>query len=310
MTRRKPLPEQFRGRGFRVGDARAVGVPSRRLDANDLDAPVRGARVPAGGRSVEALAAVLGDGQAFTGPTAAQIWGMPLPRRWQRDSRMWVSTLSRDRAMRRPGVVGSRRSSGAALIRGGLPVLDPARTWASLGALLAVHDLVAVADRIVTERRGHPALASLDELVDVARRQRRGSRALRQALCEVRPGAWSRPESLLRLAVLRCGLPEPRLNEAVDVGSGRTAAPDLSWPAQKVCAEYDGAWHDDPAQRAADLERHELLADAGWLITHIRARDLFPHAMPAVARILRRLTERGYRHPAPIESALLPSWNS
>ncbi len=235
---------------------------------------------------------------------------MPLPRRLEDDRRIWVSTLSSDRAMRRPGVVASRRSSGSVVRRSGYPVLDPVRTWASLAGMLDLHDLVAAGDHIVAARPGTPALMTAVELaaqLDIIG-MRRGLKAARQAIGEIHEGARSRPESLLRIALLRCGFPMPRLNEPTPVGPGRFAFPDFAWPEFMVCAEYDGTWHDDPEQRFADLERHEQLADAGWLVTHMRSRDLFPNPLPAVSRILRRLTERGYQHPNRIERALLPTF--
>jgi very-short-patch-repair endonuclease len=270
---------------------------------------MRGARTPVGGSRLEALGAMLAPDQAFTSVTAAKLWRMPLPRRWERDPRFWVSTLSRDRSMRRAEVVPSRRMEGGVIRVDGLPVLEPARVWSSLARLLDIHDLVAVADRIVTTSPRLRALAPVADLVEMveAMGERRGVRALRASLSEVREGAWSRPESLLRLALVRSGIPEPALNRQVPVARGRTAAPDIGWQEFRVGVEYDGAWHDDPRQRSADLERHELLADAGWLVVHIRARDLFPEPLVAVARILRRLSERGYRHPSPIERAVLPS---
>ncbi len=308
MNRRVELPPHLSERAFAVREARNAGVPWRRLNASDLDAPFHGARVVAGGSQLAALSAVLAPDQAFTGPTSANIWGMPLPRRLQEDPRIWVSNLSHDRSMRRPGVVATRRSSGAVLRRLGYPVLDPVRTWASLAGILGVHDLVAAADRMVTSSPRVPALMTAADLaVRVeALGMRRGSRAVRLALLGVREGSWSRPESLLRIALLGCGLPEPRLNEPFPVGSGRFAYPDLAWPEFMVCAEYDGLWHDDPARRSADIERHELLADVGWLVTHLRSRDLFPVPLSAVSRILSRLTERGYAHPTPLERAALP----
>lgn len=284
-------------------------MPWRRLDARDLDGSVRGARVPAGGELIDALRVVMSPDQAFTGPTAAKIWGMPLPLRYRDDPAMWVSSRSRDRSMRRPGVVARRRTSGDVRWVSGYPVLDPARTWASLAAVLEGPDLTAVADRIVTSSPRLPALASSADLVAVATSPgRRGAQTLRAALSESRVGAWSRPESLLRIALTRSGIPEPRLNEDVPVGAHRFAAPDLAWPQFGVAVEYDGFWHDDPGRRERDLERHELLVDADWLVAHIRAPDLFPHPLPAVARVLRRLAARGYLHPAPVLRAALPTW--
>jgi hypothetical protein len=228
MNRRRELPPELQGRAFRVGDALSAGVTARRLDASDLEAPLHGARGPRHVSNLDAVAALLRPGQAFTGPTAAVIWGMPLPLRWQNDSRLWVSTLSRNWTMRRPDVVGRRRSAGDVMSLNGYPVLDPVRTWCSLAPLLELHDLVAVADRIVTSSRRAPALAEAHRLHTAASTAARGSRALRAALLESRAGAWSRPESLLRIAATRAGLPEPDLNTGVPVGAGRVAAPETS----------------------------------------------------------------------------------
>jgi very-short-patch-repair endonuclease len=307
MPARTPLPPEFDDRAFRVTEARAVGVLWQRLSASDLDAPTHGARVPVGGSMLDALAAVMTPDQAFTGPTAARLWRIPLPRLVEADERVWVSTFGRDRSMRRDGVVARRRTHGAVLRVDGYPVLDPARTWCSLAGVLATHDLVAAGDRIVTTSPRLPALADAAALELTLRTIRRGRRQLEDALREVRCGAWSRPESLLRIALVEAGLPEPALNVPVRVGR-RVAVPDLAWSEFRVAVEYDGAWHDDRSQRLADLERHELLADEGWLVVRIRAAELFPEPLIAVARILRRLTSRGYHHVGSIERAGLTRW--
>jgi very-short-patch-repair endonuclease len=219
-----------------------------------------------------------------------------------------VSTLSKDRTVRRAGVVGSRRRFGEVRRIGKYPVLDPARVWCSLGTMLEVHDLVAVADRAVTSSPRLAAVTEPEELRRAAASARRGNKALRAALDEMRIGSWSRTESLLRIAVIRAGLPEPVLNREVLIARNRVAAPDLAWPELLVCAEYDGHWHDDRARRTLDLERHELLADAGWLVVRLHSRDLFPDPSVAVSRILRRLHERGYRHPGTLHSAVPAGW--
>lgn len=308
MTRRRDLPPELSARAFRVGAAIDAGIPWDRLSASDLARDARGARAPVGAPFRDSIAAILSDGQAFAGPTAAMLWGMPLPRVVEGDPRVWVSTQSRDRAMRRPGVVGMRRSAGTPVLLRGLPVLDPVQTWCSLASVLQFHDLVAVADRIITTAPRFRALATPAQLQQGVISVRRGRLALARALQESRVGAWSRPESLLRIALVRAGLPEPELNRSFPVAPGKAAAPDLAWPQFMVCVEYDGTWHDDAIQRAADLERQELLVDAGWSVTHIRARDLFPEPLVAVSRVLRRLTARGYRHPASIHRAPIRGW--
>ncbi|MEQ1737254.1 MAG: hypothetical protein ABL886_12720, partial [Rhodoglobus sp.] len=71
MTRRNELPPDFRGRPFRVLDARDAGVPWDRLLASDLARLARGARVPVGRSAIDAIAAIMTPDQAFAGPTAA-----------------------------------------------------------------------------------------------------------------------------------------------------------------------------------------------------------------------------------------------
>ncbi len=237
MTRRADLPPQLTSRPFPVRDARDAGVPRRRLDAADLEAPFHGVRIARGGPRLAALSRLFAPDQAFTGPTAARIWGMPLPRRLEDDRRIWVSTLSSDRAMRRPGVVASRRSSGSVVRRSGYPVLDPVRTWASLAGMLDLHDLVAAGDHIVAARPGTPALMTAVELaaqLDIIG-MRRGLKAARQAIGEIHEGARSRPESLLRIALLRCGFrcrdSTSRLRSDPAASPSRTSPGPSSWSA-------------------------------------------------------------------------------
>lgn len=180
--------------------------------------------------------------------------------------------------------------------RHGVPTVHPVDCWISLARHLTHGDLVAVGDRLVSGTARTAPLVDLARLNDALDRARGvpGVRALRRALTDVRVGAWSRPETHVRLLVRAAGMPEPHLNAAVRLVDGTRAYPDLSWPEHRVALEYDGEWHAGTAgQWAADGERRERFADSGWSSLHVRARDLYatPHVL--IARLATRLSERG-----------------
>ncbi|HXR44507.1 MAG TPA: hypothetical protein VN759_06850 [Pseudolysinimonas sp.] len=253
-----------------------------------------------------ALVPLMSAGQAFSGPTAATIWELPLPMRWGFDERLHVSSRGEIR-MRRPGVIGTRRGSGEPVLRTGMPVLDPAATWISLGGLLHPWDLTAVADRLISGTLTSDPLSSLVELRSAltAAGSARHIRRLRAALDDARVGAWSRPETLLRLLIARAALPEPVLNTPVPLDDRRVAYPDLAWPDVRIAIEYDGRWHDDSRFRDGDADRHERLVDAGWLVVRVRSADLFVRPSALIARLIRRLAERG-RRVGTVEWARMP----
>jgi hypothetical protein len=107
-------------------------------------------------------------------------------------------------------------------------------------------------------------------------------------------GAWSRPETLLRLLIVRAGLPVPALNAPVILQDRMTVYPDITWPEYRIALEYDGRWHDAVGQRASDSDRHERLVDAGWIVVRIRSVELFDQPSALVARLVLRLRDRGF----------------
>jgi hypothetical protein len=304
VNQRKSLPDALSTEAFRVAAALAAGASRKRLRAHDLTTPFRGVRSSSTDlrRSVLPLMA---PGDAFCGPTAAQLWRLPLPLRNNADRPVHVSLLG-NRRMRRPGVVSSRRDHGIPLSVGGLPVLDPIATWMSLGGILSPPDLTAVLDRLVSGTLKTPALASLEQVdaaLDAAGSPR-WIRRLRAARVDARVGAWSRPETLLRLLIVGAGLPEPTLNSPVDLIDGAIAYPDLAWPEFRIVIEYDGQWHTTlTGQGDSDADRHERLVDAGWMVVRVRAAELFDQPSSVIARLVRRLGERGFVISGPIEES-------
>ena len=189
-----------------------------------------------------------------------------------------------------------------------MPIWETCR---ALALMLSVPDLTAVIDFVVTGDRGRNPLSTLVDL-DVfllSAARFRGISPLRRARQQARHGAWSRPETLLRLMVLDSGIPEPELNLPLAHPSGRQLIPDLAWPAYRVAAEYNGIHHDLPEQRVHDLRRIDDFTDIGWMTVNVERTELFRHPDSAVARVARRLTERGWVPPERLHSAKSASWS-
>ncbi len=235
--------------------------------------------------------------------SAAHLWGMPLPRRLTQPPTIDVSATAPGRAPELRGVHGRQLTLGAHEVRevGGIRVTSPALTWCLLGGILSVEDLVAAADYVVTSTRRQPALATLDELEECLRRRSpmRGIARARKAIPWVRSGPLSRPESLLRVVLVQAGIPEPVVNTKVLDSRGRfLAVPDLAWSGFRLAAEYEGDYHRvERGQFHHDTGRIERMADEKWAVLRVSAPALFDETPALVARVARRLTERGWTPP-------------
>jgi hypothetical protein len=179
--------------------------------------------------------------------------------------------------------------------RGGLRLSDPATTWATLGGVLELYDLVAVADAILRVPR-HPggfrppdrsALATCDDLrAALATGRRRGAALLRRALDRARTGASSRPETWLRLILVDAGLPEPTLDLDVAGKHGDfIGCLDLAYPEHLVGIEYEGDGHLTRNQLERDIDKHTALAAAGWTVVRLTSHHVFRVPGEAVRRV-------------------------
>jgi hypothetical protein len=88
--------------------------------------------------------------------------------------------------------------------------------WLDLASILSVDELVAAGDSIVVEHGDEfpvprQPLSSISDLQAMVGRHAgmRGVKKARLALELIRVGADSAPETMMRLALLRAGLPEP-----------------------------------------------------------------------------------------------------
>ena len=239
---------------------------------------------------------LLRPGQFFSHETAARLFGAPL---YETGTDIDISVWDPRTPPRGRGVVGHRVSNVQLASIGSLPVVAPADAWFQLSTRVRRDDLVAVGDYLVTGRRvpggRSPALSSLDELADAVIRHagKRGAGHSGWALPRVRVGVDSRPETLLRLLLVRARLPEPEIGVEVEVHGGLKLHPDLAYSRWRIAFDYEG---DDHRVRRdvwlRDIERRELMEDAGWRVIRVTAADLFTHPEAFVERVRRVIAGR------------------
>ena len=147
-----------------------------------------------------------------------------------------------------------------------------------------------------------PLLDALAQRTGVTRRQveavadrhagARGVRRIGRALELVDPRAESLRESRLRVTVVLAGLPRPESQVRVYNDAGSSSRGSISaGPSLKIGLEYDGAYHDDPAQIALDRARLNALHAAGWTVLVID-RSQLARPEDVVALVRRLLTAR------------------
>ncbi|URI28421.1 MULTISPECIES: hypothetical protein [Micrococcus] len=252
MTARTPLPSTLAAGAFTTAELHAAGLPWRRTLAADLARICRGvhtAGVPDPCAPDGAAALVRLTGGVVSHVSAALWHGLPLPPRLTRPAGLHL-TFDRSARTHRTdlgGVVSHRvrlPSDHVLELPDGQRVTTAARTWFDLAGMLRPHEvdwLIAAGDHLVRPPwtptgRAHP-VATVPGLSEVLARcrGRPGVRLARAALAEVRVGADSPPETFLRLALIRAGLPEPELQVAVDPADPASPVVDLgyrgrAWP--------------------------------------------------------------------------------
>jgi hypothetical protein len=277
-------PSSVTTRAFLAGPARAAGVSQRWLDSAELFRPVRGVRSLVVPQTlvdrVAGLMPALPTGAAFSHVTGALLLDLPLSYAMEEDQRLHVTGPLDTRRMRKPGVVAHRALHARAhTIVDGLPVVDLADTWVDMGELVGrgkpagLDDLIVIGDAVATRLNSvQPMRRAL-----MARVRPRGKATLLEALDEIRVGSASPRETLARLMLVRCGLPEPALNQAI-VGDNDVllGVADLHWSKEGVVGEYQGeAFHDGPQERASDEVRREgFERRAGLTVEEIWKADM------------------------------------
>lgn len=300
MRPRTPLPSiTVRGHLTRA-EAREHGVSDGRLRAADLERLAHGLYrqkdrpcpswsswglpEPGHGLDLDSLAALVSVMGSFVSHhTAAHLYGVPLPDDLARDTSIHVTGVALSSRSRRPGVVGHRRplATSETTQFSGIPIVTPERMWLDLaGVLLAAREeeLVIAGDHLVTPpwwsgRRVEPltTVDGLKQAMDAAGTFK-GVRLARAALPQVRVGADSRTETLLRLELIRSGLPEPKLQVFPATGAPFTA--DMAYPQWKIALQYDGGHHLTREQQVRDARRDAWFQQHGWMVIRVTSDDL------------------------------------
>ncbi|GGF00497.1 hypothetical protein GCM10011313_24410 [Mycetocola zhadangensis] len=123
----------------------------------------------------------------------------------------------------------------------------------------------------------------------------RGRLRMRAALHSLSDRSRSRPESIVRLALVASPLPDPEPNVEVHLKvSERRIEIDLAYPDFKVGLEYQGDHHrHDRRQWRKDIRRGNDAVDDDWSMVYFTGDDL-QNLPDVIARTERRLRKRGW----------------
>lgn len=305
MPKHVPLPDRFERAAFSTRDGADAGLGRERLRGPDLQRPFSGVRIPTSSpltlrRMCAAYLLRSPDGHLFSQVTAARLWRMPLPRRLETVRPLDVAVVKPRAIPRANGVHGHRLAERDLQVvrRFGMPVTDALSTWCRLGSVLSHDDLVAAGDHLVLDPRiaepgGRRPYVGLDQLRAGALRYRGpGALAIRSAARDVRSGAESRRETLLRLLLVRGGLPEPELGQEIRDGTGTPLGyADMLYRNQRVIVEYDGDQHrNDFDQFEKDAVRLDSFRRAGHYVVQVRKKGLGSRRHETVRRVAEALS--------------------
>lgn len=226
------------------------------------------------------------------GPTAARLWGVPLPRELEDSMRVDVAVPEPMTAPVGRGIRG--HSVGLPpedlAVRDGLPLTTPARTWLDLGRTLRVDQLVAAGDFLVHWREPLVTRAELAGAVARSTR-RRGIRSLREALPLLDGRSESPRESATRVMLARAGITGLVSNLSVTTSGGFRYRLDLALLRLKIAIEYQGGYHFLAEQAERDMTRRSRLAADGWIVIEVYRGDL-ENPTELVQRVLAAIATR------------------
>lgn len=210
----------------------------------------------------------------FTGLTALEIWGVPLPP-LPRGCPVFVALEKNDPRPMRAGVHTSRhvQPPAYAVVRG-LRIASVAEALTAAARWVGLVDLVAMTDAALNLE-----LVSMAELKECAGSRRPGSRALRDALPLVDGRAQSLWESLLRLLHVVCDIEVESQRTVCDPDGVVIAEADLWVIGTTALHEYDGDEHEQAPRRVKDLRRDRRLDRAGYVRRGYTSGDVLRRAV-------------------------------
>jgi hypothetical protein len=310
MKTARQLPRELQDRPFTVAEAGQAGVSPKRLRHRSLQSLGKGIRVPSPTSELPLSVRVrpfieVNERCAASHLTAAELLSLPRRPRKENPGMHHIIRPAGEAHLDRPHVIVHRMKLYEDEITTvhGIPVTTPERTWLDMAEMLSVDELVTLGDSCVRVPRAelegrdrpHCAISDLQRMID-RHKGKRGIRKAKEAIELIRVGSDSPQETLLRLAIVRAGLPEPELNEPIIDDDGvRHHQPDLSFRRYKIGIEYEGEQHGDELQIVRDIARSERYAAIGWTEVRISKRHMHDDAKAAVAKVRAALLQAGWR---------------
>lgn len=282
---------------FTIEEARARGLSRHVLRSRTVESVSYGIHRPAEWtfelKEAARILCVASPSSWISHSTAARLHQLILPS-WLDDSNeLHISRARRTSGVRRKGITAHKMTSFEDEIEldGELRLSTRARAWLDLSRTLPLADLVCMGDQLVRipraefENREEPyaTVASLRAMLD-RHRNLQGIVRARDALELIRVGSDSSPESLLRLAMMDAGLPEPDLQIKLWDRQDAPSA-DAGYRNRRIALQYVGAHHLDEEQRRSDKRRDRAFRDAGWTVLVFTQVDLADGFGSAIIRI-------------------------
>ena len=310
MKTARPLPAALKGRPFTAAEAAQAGVSDKRLRHRSLTRLGKGIREDGPTDELPLSVRVrpfieVNERCAASHQTAAELLLLPHNQRKEPAEMFHIIRPEGAADLKRPHVIVHRMKlyEDEVTVHQGIPVTTPERTWLDLAEVLSLDALVVAGDSCVRvprpeyEGRDQPlcTIADLQRMID-RHRGKRGLRKAKEALGLVRVGSDSPQETLLRLAIVWAGLPEPELNVPIlDTEGVGHHAPDLSYRRYRVGIEYEGEHHGEELQVVRDITRSERYSALGWTEVRISKRHMMDDGKQAVAKVRTALVQAGWR---------------
>lgn len=95
---------------------------------------------------------------------------------------------------------------------------------------------------------------------------------------------------MLRLGIVRSGLPEPAVSYPIEVPQiGFTVHVDLAYPAVKLAIEYDGSYHFEVLEQFhRDIDRYYFLQQLGWTVIRVTSTHSLAWVNNEIQQFLKR----------------------
>jgi hypothetical protein len=230
-----------------------------------------------------------------TGATSSLVHGLPRPNGLPEDVHLVRAAGNDQRALRRrvtrPSALTGVRVHQHALLASevtdvdGIAVVSRDVAAVTSAAAASPHWAVAILDAAAWQRSD-----GVESLRAVADRWTHlpGVGAVRDALALTRTGAQSPFESLSRLRLVECGLPEPDLQVAFWDSTGLIGYADMVWEEWGVIGECDGlAKYHSRDDLIREKEREDRLRALGYVVVRWTWRELTENPAAVAARIVR-----------------------